>query len=63
MPPPPSVRDIVCGMDLSLITRHGIFATADARGIGLTDNDLKRLVASGECATDARLVRTDGESD
>ena len=54
MPPPPSVRDIVCGMDLSLITRHGIFATADARGIGLTDNDLKRLVASGECA---RLTR------
>ena len=47
-------RAIVCGMDLSLITRHGIFATADARLIGLANNDLKRLVALNECV---RLTR------
>jgi very-short-patch-repair endonuclease len=36
-------------MDLSLITRQGIFATADAHTIGLTDNDLRHLVATGVC--------------
>ncbi|MDV3221370.1 type IV toxin-antitoxin system AbiEi family antitoxin domain-containing protein [Intrasporangium sp.] len=41
-------------MNLSLITRHGVFSTADARTMGLTDNDLKRLVGSGECV---RLTR------
>lgn len=41
-------------MNLSLITRHGVFSTADARTLGLSDNDLVRLVGSGECV---RLTR------
>ncbi len=36
-------------MDLSSITRHGIFSTSDARTLGLGSNHLRSLVRSGAC--------------
>jgi very-short-patch-repair endonuclease len=36
-------------MDLRLITRDGIFSTADAARVGLDRNALKRLVRDGRC--------------